>query len=98
MLISARKLTCTVLFAASVVSSVGVATAVPINGSAITNAASSNVETVQFRRWGPALGAGIVAGAIVGGMLANPYYGYGPYGPYYGPGPYYAPGPYYPAP
>ena len=99
MLISARKLTATVLIAASVASSVSVASAAPMNGTAIKNATPSNVETVQFRRWGPAVGAGIVAGAIVGGMLAAPYGAYGPYGPYYGPGPYYAgPGPYYPAP
>jgi hypothetical protein len=99
MLISARKLTATVLIAASVVSAAGVVTAAPVNGSAIKNATPSNVETVQFRRWGWGVGAGLVAGAIVGGMLASPYYGYGPYGPYYGPGPYYAgPGPYYPAP
>jgi hypothetical protein len=99
MLISTRKLTAAVLIAASVASTAGVASAAPMSGLAIKNAAPSNVETVQFRRWGPAVGAGIVAGAIVGGMLAAPY-GYGPYyGPYYGPGPYYAgPGPYYPAP
>jgi hypothetical protein len=91
------KLTAAALIAASVVSTAGVASAAPVNGLAIKNAAPSNVETVQFRRWGPALGAGIVAGAIVGGMLANPYYG--GYGPYYGPGPYYAgPGPYYAGP
>jgi hypothetical protein len=96
MLISARKLTTTVLLAASIASTAGVASAAPINGLAIKNATPSNVETVQFRRWGWGLGAGLVAGAVVGGMLASPYYGYGPY---YGPGPYYAgPGPYYPAP
>ena len=67
------KLTAAALIAASVVSTAGVASAAPVNGLAIKNAAPSNVETVQFRRWGPALGAGIVAGAIVGGMLANPY-------------------------
>jgi|SRR5687768_6236088 hypothetical protein len=91
------KLTAAALIAASVVSTAGVASAAPVNGLAIKNAAPSNVETVQFRRWGPAVGAGIVAGAIVGGMLASPYYG--GYGPYYGPGPYYAgPGPYYAGP
>jgi hypothetical protein len=96
MLISARKLTATVLIAASVASTASVASAAPVNGFAIKNATPSNVETVQFRRWGWGLGAGLVAGAVVGGMLASPYYGYGPY---YGPGPYYAgPGPYYPAP
>ena len=95
MLISTRKITA-VLLAASVASITSVAAAAPMNGLAIKNTAPSNVETVQFRRWGPAVGAGFVAGAIVGGMLAAPY---GPYGPYYGPGPYYVgPGPYYPAP
>jgi hypothetical protein len=39
--------------------------------------------------WG-AVGAGLVAGAIIGGALSAPYYGYGP-GPYYYPGPYAAP-------
>lgn len=99
MLISTRKLTA-VLLAASVASTAGVASAAPMNGLAIKNAASSNVETVQFRRWGWGVAGGLVAGAIVGGMLASPYgpyYGPGPY--YVGPGPYYAgPGPYYPAP
>jgi len=52
-----------------------------------------------WRRWGcrhgwgwrgPALLGGLAAGAIIGGAMAAPYYGYGPYygGPYYG-GPYY---------
>ena len=52
--------------------------------------------SARWRRgwgWG-GIGAGIAAGAIIGGALASPYYyGGGPYG-YYGPGPYYAPGPY----
>lgn len=30
---------------------------------------------------------GLAAGAIIGGALNSPYYGYGP--AYYGPGPYY---------
>jgi len=99
MFFSTRKLTAVLLVASVVVSTAGVASAAPVNGLAIKNAAPSNVETVQWRRYGWGVGAGIVAGAIVGGMLAAPYYGYGPYGPYYGPGPYYAgPGPYYPAP
>jgi uncharacterized protein YcfJ len=65
-----------------------VASAMPIaDVLTFKNAASTNIETVQFRRrgfgWG--VGAGIVGGAIVGGILGNPYY--------YGPGPYYpAPG------
>jgi hypothetical protein len=36
--------------------------------------------------WG--IGAGLLGGALIGGMLASPYY-YG-YGPYYGYDPYYA--------
>jgi hypothetical protein len=45
------------------------------------------VETVQWRRgwgyrggwgWGD-VGAGFVAGAVIGGALASPYYGYDPY-------------------
>ncbi|MBX9773477.1 MAG: BA14K family protein [Xanthobacteraceae bacterium] len=96
---SARKLTATVLVAASVASTAGVASAAPMNGLAIRNAVPSNVETVQLRRWGWPVAGGLVAGAIVGSMLAAPYGPYGPYGPYYGPGPYYVgPGPYYPAP
>jgi hypothetical protein len=41
---------------------------------------------------GPAIFGGLIAGALIGGALAAPYYGYGPgYGPgYYG----YGPGPY----
>ena len=97
MLTSTRKLTTTILLAASVASLAGASSAAPMNGLAIKNATSSNIETVQWRRGWGGVGAGFVAGAIVGGMLAAPYYG--GYGPYYGPGPYYAgPGPYYPAP
>ena len=46
-------------------------------------------------RGGPGIGAGIVAGALLGGAIAanRPYYG----DSYYAPGPYYAPG-YAPAP
>jgi hypothetical protein len=36
--------------------------------------------------WGPAIGLGILGGAIAGAAVANP-------GPYYGPGPAYGPGP-----
>jgi hypothetical protein len=43
------------------------------------------------RGFGAGLAAGVIGGAIVGGAIASPYYGYGPgyygYGPgYYGPG------------
>lgn len=77
------------------------APAMPIaHALAIKNAAPATVETVQWRGWGWGLGAGFVAGAIVGGALAAPYYGYGPYygGPYYYGPPavvYGAPGPVY---
>ena len=53
--------------------------------------------------WG-GVGAGFVAGALIGGALASPYYGYDPYyypGPYAvppGPGVYGAPGPAYAVP
>ena len=100
MLIATRKLTTALLIAASVASTAGVASAAPVNGLAIKNATTSNVETVQFRRWGWGVAGGLVAGAIIGGIIADqhygPYYPYGPYGPY----PYYGPppGPYYPPP
>src|SRR5262249_46551723 len=41
---------------------------------AIKNAAPAVTETVQWRGFGWGLGAGLVAGAIVGGALAAPYY------------------------
>jgi hypothetical protein len=77
-------------------------------GAALQKAAPSQIETVRWGRgWGWGVGGGFVAGAIIGGALAAPYY-YGPgyyygapyyYGPgaYYG-GSYYGSGPYYPAP
>ena len=69
-------------------------------GVALQQLAPSSVEHVRWWGrggcWGCGIGAGFVAGAIVGGALAAPYY----YGPgYYGGGPYYyGGGPYYPAP
>jgi len=61
----------------------------------------ASVEIVQWRRgWGGGgwgyrrgwgwggVGAGLVAGAVIGSALASPYYGYDPY---YYPGPYVAP-------
>jgi hypothetical protein len=85
----------TVLVTASLLSCAGAASAMPFaDGLALENAAPSSVESVRWggRGWG--LGAGLVAGAIVGGALLAPrYYAPGPY--YYGPGPYYAPGPVY---
>jgi hypothetical protein len=96
MLSTAGKLAATIVLATSMYSFANVASAAPMTGAlALKSAVPANVESVQFRRWGWGLGAGLVAGAIIGGALANPYY-YGP-GPYYAaPGPYYAaPGPYY---
>jgi hypothetical protein len=85
------------LLALSIVPFPNNASAMPlVDGIAIKNAAPTNIETVRWRGrgWGRGIGAGIVGGAILGGMLAAPYYGYGP-GPYYGYGPYaYEPGPY----
>ncbi len=68
------------------------ASAMPVaDALAIKNGVPASVKTVQWRGWGWGLGAGFVAGAVVGSALARPYY-YG-YGPYYYPGPYYAPPP-----
>ena len=84
------------LFAMSIMPFTNNASAMPLaDGIAIKNAAPTNIETVRWRGrrgWGPGIGAAIVGGAILGGILAAPYYGgYGPYsyerGPYvYGPG------------
>jgi len=92
MMSTAGKLAATIVLATSVCSFANVASAAPMTGAlALKNAAPVNVETVQYGRWGWGVGAGFVAGAIIGGAIANSYY--------YGPGPYYAaPGPYYYAP
>jgi BA14K-like protein len=93
---TSRILAAALLCAVSIPSLASVASAMPIaDGMALRNAAPAAVETVQWRRgwrgggggWGwRGAGAGFVAGAIIGGALAAPYYGYG-----YGyPGPYYA--------
>jgi hypothetical protein len=82
-----RHLAAALLAATSLVTMPQLAPAMPLSAAlALKNAAPATVETVQWRRWGWGLGAGFVAGAIIGGALANPYYGYGPY---YYPGPYY---------
>src|SRR5262245_54144266 len=78
---------CTVSIATSMPQA---ASALPVNALAIQNAAPAAVEHVQWRGGWGAVGAGLVAGAIIGGALSAPYYGYGP-GPYYYPGPYAAP-------
>ncbi len=90
------KLMAAALLAVVVPSFAGIALAAPIGGALlIKNAATSNIETVQWRGrgWGWGFGGGLATGAIIGGALAAPYYyggGYygGPY--YYGGGPYYA--------
>ena len=98
MLNSIQKFAATFAIATSLASVSSLAMAAPVtNGSAIRSARPSTVETVRWWWWG-APAAAFVAGGLVGGALAAPYYGYGPYypGPYY-PGAYY-PGPYYPGP
>lgn len=62
------------------------AAALPVSSPmALQNAAVSSVEAVQYRRgWRSRnVGPGIVAGAVIGGLIAGatrPAYGYGPYG------------------
>jgi hypothetical protein len=88
------------LFAMSMVPLANNASALPADALALKNAAPTTIDTVRWRGrggWGPGVGAAIVGGAILGGMLAAPYYGDGPYAyepyPYgYGPGPYFSPG------
>ena len=89
MLSTVGKFAATIVLTTSMYSFANVASAAPMTGAlALKNAAPANIESVQFRRWGWGVCAGLVAGAIIGGALASPYY--------YGPGPYYAaPGPYY---
>jgi hypothetical protein len=99
---SLTKLVVTIVFVAGTSSLATVAFATPVaNGIAIKNAVPASVEIVQWRRgWGGGgwgyrrgwgwggVGAGFVAGAVIGSALASPYYGYDPY---YYPGPYVAP-------
>jgi hypothetical protein len=84
-----RNLAAATLLAAGISSIASVASAAPVaDALAIKNAVPATVETVQWRRrgWG-GVGAGLVAGAIIGGALASPYYGYGPAPYYYAPPP-----------
>jgi hypothetical protein len=80
------KLLAAAAFAIGTPSFIAPAAAAPITApSSLQNAASAPVETVQWRRWGPAL----AAGAIIGGAIAatQPWYGYGYYDNYaYSPG------------
>jgi len=83
-----------------------VASAMPIaDAVAVKSVIPTDIEQAYWRGrgwggrgrgWGWGVGAGLLGGAIVGGLLAAPYY-YGPDYPYYGPGPYY-PGPVYAGP
>jgi len=80
---SVRRLIAGAAVAAAIASIGTAATATPlVHTLALNNAVPATVETVQWRRgwgWG-GVGAGLVAGAIIGGAIASaPYYGYGPY-------------------
>ncbi len=98
-----KRLVAAMVLAAGIGSAATAASAAPVaDALAIRNAVPAQVESVQWRRgWGGGggwrrgggwggVGAGFVAGAILGGALASPYYGYGPYAAppppvYYGP-------------
>ena len=68
------------LFAMSIVPFTNNASATPVvDALALKNAAPTNIETVRWRGrgyYGPGwgVGAGLLGGAIIGGMLAAPYY------------------------
>ena len=97
---SLRRTAAAIIIGAAMSSMTGAASALPVGALAIRSSVPAAVETVQWRRgWGWGIGAGFLAGAIVGSALTAPYYyGYGPY-PYYAapPGPVYygAPAPAY---
>ena len=86
------------LFAMSMVPFANNASAMPADALALKTAAPTDIETVRWRGrggrgWGPGIAAGLLGGAIIGRLLAAPYYGYDD--PYYAyePGPYaYGPG------
>lgn len=81
------RLVATIVFVAGMSPFATVASATPMaHGLALKNAVPANAETVQWRRgwgyrggwgWG-GVGAGFVAGAVIGGALASPYYRYDP--------------------
>jgi hypothetical protein len=85
-------------FATSVVALADVTSAMPLDALAAKNAAPLDIEVVHWRGGGWGIAAGIIGGAIIGGMLAAPYrYGPGPYSGYgyYAPGYAYGPAPAY---
>jgi hypothetical protein len=68
------------------------ASAMPyVDPLAIKNASETNIEMVWGRGFGWGVGAGFLGGAIVGGVLAAPYYRYGYGYPSYGGYSYYGP-------
>ena len=78
------KILATAAIAGSAWSIAGSADAVPLAASlSLRDASTPLVETVQWRRWGWGVGAGVVAGAIVGSAIARSSYYYGGY-PSYG--------------
>jgi len=82
------KILATAAVAGSVWSIAGPADAVPLAASlSLRDASTPLVQTVQWRRWGLGVGAGVVAGAIVGSAIARSSYYYGGY-PAYGYGGY----------
>jgi hypothetical protein len=70
------------LIAGGISSLTSSAHAVPLGASlSLRDASTSQVQTVQWRRWGwGGFGVGLAAGAIVGAALTAPYYRYGYYG------------------
>jgi hypothetical protein len=91
MLTPLKKFAFAASLGAGIASFATVASAMPVfDATAIRNTAPPTVEEVQWRGgwgWGAPVAAGVLAGALVGGALAAPHYGYGPYYPGYYPGP-----------
>jgi hypothetical protein len=101
MLISLSRLVAVAALAAAATGLLAApASAAPVGGIALKNAAPAMTETVQWRgrgywrggHWWGGPAAGFAAGALIGGAIAGAPY-------YYGGGPYYAyPEPYYDGP
>ena len=88
---SLRKTFTISLVTISIASLSAIASAAPVSdGLAIKRSAPATIEVVRHRGGSGGAWAGFAAGAIIGGLLAAPYYD-----PGYYPGPYY-PGAYYP--